>query len=234
MSDITIKASEALVALKAGDYTSVESLLNKIIELDKPKKRGRKSKLDLTLEKLGYTRAQMQKFWDDALEVNWKIQAIEKCGKDWKDLNEYQLADLVNLKEKTLKQLAEQKAKEKAKAEAEESARKIREYYQEHFEEIVCDKILSGVALEQKEFDSLVFEYNIAELNAGEVYKNYQSITTISALNDHYFKICWRMDLSGWGEHQFDNAPVEVKKTSKITGYDLDMKPIEVTVWEEV
>ena len=36
------------------------------------------------------------------------------------------------------------------------------------------------------------------------------------------------------GEHQFDNAPIEVKKISKITGYDLDMKPIEVTVWEEV
>ena len=157
MSDITIKANEALVALKTEDYISVEALLNKIIELDKPKKRGRKSKLDLTLEKLGYTREQMQKFWDDALEVNLKIQAIARCGKDWKDLNEYQLADLVNLKEKTLKQLAEKEAKEKAEAEAKENARKVREYYQEHLEEIVCNKILSGVALEQKEFDSLVF-----------------------------------------------------------------------------
>ena len=234
MSDITLKANEALTALKTGDYNSVESLLNKIIELDKPKKRGRKSKLDLTLEKLGYTREQMQKFWDDALEVNWKIQAIAKCGKDWRDLNEYQLADLVNLKEKTLEQLAEKEAKEKAEEEAKESARKVREYYQEHFEEIVCNKILSGVALERKEFDSLVFEYDVAELNAGEVYKNYQDITTISELNGHYFKINWRMDLSDFGEHQFDNAPIEVKKTSKITGYDLDMKPVEVVVWEEV
>lgn len=234
MSDITLKANEALTALKIGDYNSVESLLNKIIELDKPKKRGRKSKLDLTLEKLGYTREQMQKFWDDALEVNWKIQAIAKCGKDWKDLNEYQLADLVNLKEKTLEQLAEKEAKEKAEEEAKENARKVREYYQEHFEEIVCNKILSGVALEQKEFDSLVFEYDVAELNAGEVYKNYQDITTISELNGHYFKINWRMDLSDFGEHQFDNAPIEVKKISKVTGYDLDMKPVEVVVWEEV
>lgn len=234
MSDITIKANEALVALKTEDYISVEALLNKIIELDKPKKRGRKSKLDLTLEKLGYTREQMQKFWDDALEVNLKIQAIARCGKDWKDLNEYQLADLVNLKEKTLKQLAEKEAKEKAEAEAKENARKVREYYQEHFEEIVCNKILSGVDLEQKEFDSLVFEYDVAELNAGEVYKNYQSITTVSELKGHYFKTFWRMDLTDMGEHQFDNAPIEVKKTSKITGYDLDMKPIEVTVWEEV
>lgn len=236
MSDITIKANKALVALKIGDYTSVEDLLNNIIELDKPKKRSRKSKLDLTLEKLGYTREQMQKFWDDALEVNWKIQAIARCGKDWKDLNEYQLADLVNLKEKTLKQLAEQKAKEKAKekaeAEAKESARKIREYYQEHFEEIVCDKILSGVALEQKEFDSLVFEYDIEELNAGEVYKNGQNVTTISELNGHYFKICWRRDLSDWGEHQFNEQPIEVEKTEKVAGYDLNMKPVTVIAWE--
>ena len=234
MSDITLKAQEALTALRIKDYSSVESLLNRIIELDKPKKRGRKSKLDLILENLGYTREQMQKFWDDALEVNWKIQSIAKCGKDWKDLNEYQLADLVNLKEKTLEQLAEKEAKEKAEEEAKENARKVREYYQEHFEEIVCNKILSGVALERKEFDSLVFEYDVAELNAGEVYKNYQDITTISELNGHYFKINWRMDLSDFGEHQFDNAPIEVKKTSKITGYDLDMKPVEVVVWEEV
>lgn len=232
MSDITIKANEALIALKTRDYTSVEDLLNNIIELDKPKKRGRKSKLDLTLEKLGYTREQMQKFWDDALEVNWKIQAIARCGKDWKDLNEYQLADLVNLKEKTLKQLAEKEAKEKAEAEAKENARKVREYYQEHFEEIVCNKILSGVALERKEFDSLVFEYDIEELDAGEVYKNGQNVTTISELNGHYFKICWRRDLSDWGEHQFNEQPIEVEKTEKVAGYDLNMKPVTVIAWE--
>lgn len=232
MSDITIKANKALIALKTGDYTSVEDLLNNIIELDKPKKRSRKSKLDLTLEKLGYTREQMQKFWDDALEINWKIQAIAKCGKDWRDLNEYQLADLVNLKEKTLKQLAEKEAKEKAEAEAKENARKVREYYEEHFEEIVCNKILSGVALERKEFDSLVFEYDIEELNAGEVYKNGQNVTTISELNGHYFKICWRRDLSDWGEHQFNEQPIEVEKTEKVAGYDLNMKPVTVIAWE--
>lgn len=100
---------------------------------------------------------------------------------------------------------------------------------------VYCVIVLAiGVVLDKKEFDSLVFEYDIAELNAGEVYKNYQSITTISELNGHYFKTSWRMDLTDMGEHQFDNAPVEVKKTSKVTGYDLNMKPIEVTVWEEV
>lgn len=31
-----------------------------------------------------------------------------------------------------------------------------------------------------------------------------------------------------------DYTSIEVKKISKVTGYDLDMKPIEVTVWEEV
>lgn len=232
MSDITINANKALVALKIGDYTSVEDLLNNIIELDKLKKRGRKSKLDLTLEKLGYTREQMQKFWDEALEVNWKIQTIARCGKDWKDLNEYQLADLVNLKEKTLAQLAEKEAKEKAEAEAEESERKAREYYREHFEEIAYNKILSGVVLDKKEFESLVFVYDVAELNAGEIYKNYQSITTVSELNGHYFKTSWRMDLTGMGEHQFDEQPIEVEKTEKVVGYDLNMKPVTVIAWE--
>lgn len=97
-------------------------------------KRGRKSKLDLTLEKLGYTREQMQKFWDDAIEVNWKIQAIAKCGKDWRDLNEYQLTSLVNLKEKTLAQLAEKEAKENAELEKKKKAEAEKKYYEEHFE----------------------------------------------------------------------------------------------------
>lgn len=234
MSDITLKAQEALVALKTEDYISVEVLLNKIIELDKPKKKGRKSKLDLILEKLGYTREEMQKFWDDALEVNRVIQGIAKCGKNWTDLNEYQLADLVNLKEKTLAKLAEKEAKEKAENEAKENAKKVREYYQEHFEEIVCDKIFKGVVLTEKEFSSLVFEYDVEELDAGEVYKNGQYVTTIVELNNHYFKIRWRKDLSDWGEHQFDEQPVEVQKTQKVTGYDLDMKPVIVTVWENI
>lgn len=84
MSDITIKANEALIALKTGGYTSVEDLLNNIIELDKPKKRGRKSKLDLTLEKLGYTREQMKSFGMTLLRLIGKFrlsQDAEKIGK---------------------------------------------------------------------------------------------------------------------------------------------------------
>lgn len=77
MSEITIIANEALDLLKSGNYNELERKLNKIIELDKPKKRGRKSKLDLTLEKLGYTRKEMQKFWDEALEVNKKSSLLQ-------------------------------------------------------------------------------------------------------------------------------------------------------------
>ena len=49
-SEITTVAQEALTLLKSGNYPLVEGKLNQIIELDKTKKRGRKSKLDLTLE----------------------------------------------------------------------------------------------------------------------------------------------------------------------------------------
>lgn len=234
MSEITTVAQEALTLLKSGNYPLVEGKLNQIIELDKTKKRGRKSKLDLTLEKLGYTREEMQKFWDDALEVNRVVQGIAKCGKTWKDLNEYQLASLVNLKEKTLKQLAEQEAKKKAEEEAKKKAEEDKKYYQEHFEEIVCDKLLNGVALTNKEFSSLVFEFDVEEVDAGEVYKNGQYVTTISCINGHYFEIYWRRDNSEWGAHQFDETPFEVKKVSQLTGYDLNMKPVYTDTWEKV
>lgn len=234
MSDITIIANEALNLLKSENYNELERKLNKIIELDKPKKRGRKSKLDLTLEKLGYTREEMQKFWDEALEVNKKIQLIARCGKDWKDLNEYQLADLVNLKEKTLAKIAEQEAKEKAKLEAEKKKAEEEKYYREHFEEIICNKILNGEELSDKEYRSLVYEYDYTEIDRSDVYKNSQYVTTICDINNHYFSIRWRDDLTDWGEPGFYNKPVEVKRVSKQTGYDMNMKPIYVENWEAV
>lgn len=158
---------------------------------------------------------------------------IANSGKTWKDLNEYQLASLVNLKEKTLKQLAEQEAKKKAEEEAKKKAEENKKYYQEHFEEILCDKLLNGVALTDKELGSLVFEFDVEELDAGEVYKNGQYVTTVSYVNGHYFETYWRRDNSEWGEHQFDETPFEVKKVSKITGYDLNMKPVYTDTWEK-
>lgn len=41
-------------------------------------------------------------------------------------------------------------------------------------------------------------------------------------------------DLTDWGEPGFYNKPVEVKRVSKQTGYDMNMKPIYVENWEAV
>lgn len=74
----------------------------------------------------------------------------------------------------------------------------------------------------------------VEEVDAGEVYKNGQYVTTISCINGHYFEIYWRRDNSEWGEHQFDETPFEVKKVSQLTGYDLNMKPVYTDTWEKV
>ena len=218
MSEISVKVLEAKKCLDAEDYVSLRGILDEILVLDKPKKRGRKSKLDKMLETLGYTRDEMQKFWDDALEVNWKIQAIAKCGKDWKDLNEYQLKQLVGLKEKTLAQLAEKEAKKKAELEAKNKADAEKQYYLDHFEEILLKKLLAHEELTNKELVSLVFEFDIWSRYIDRL-RWAMSKEVISEVSGHYFRVVFYEDSGDMGEHQFPDYPVEVSWDSATETY---------------
>lgn len=218
MSDITKKALEAKILLESGNYALIGAKLDEIIELDKPKKRGRKSKLDLTLEKLGYTREQMQKFWDDALEVNWKIQAIAKCGKDWRDLNEYQLTGLVNLKEKTLAQLAEKEAKENAELEKKKKAEAEKKYYEEHFEEIMLRKLQNHEELTQREYGRLAYEYEVW-YKYNDRLRHQMSKSVVFEISGHYFLINFYEDVSDMGEHYYPDYLVEVSFDKKTETY---------------
>ena len=215
MSNISILASEAKTLINSGNYPLALAKLDAIIELDKPKKKGRKSKLDLTLEKLGVTASEMQRHWDEALEVNWKIQAIANCGKTWRDLNEYQLADLINLKEKTLKQLAEKKEKERLEQEAKEKAKKEKEYYNEHLEEILLNKILNKEELTETEYGHLAFEFVCFDKYTDSYKHGLMFKDVVFSLLDRYFYMPIIEDTTDFGNHQYQTYPVEVDYDSK-------------------
>ena len=38
------------------------------------------------LKELGYTWEQMQAFWDECIEINWKVRMISNSGKNWNDM----------------------------------------------------------------------------------------------------------------------------------------------------
>lgn len=190
------------------------------------------TKIDLICQKLGYTRQQMQQFWDECKEINRNIKILSEAGKNWTDLTEYQISQLPTLKEVTLKAKAEKEEKERLEREAKEKKEQEEKYYAEHFEEIVLNKILNNETLTEKEYKSLVFEYEIEEVECGEAYKNMEPVSTIIELCGRNFEINWRRDTSDWGDHQFDDKPVEVRKVTKQTGYDLNMKPTYESYWE--
>lgn len=170
------------------------------------------------LETLGYTREEMQKFWDDALEVNCKIQAIARSGKTWRDLNEFQLKQLVGLKEKTLKQQAEKEAKKKAELEAKKKADVEKQYYLDHFEEILLKKLLAHEDLTDKELVSLVFEFDIWSRYIDRL-RWQTSKEVISEVGEHYFRVVFYEDNGDMGEHQFPDYPVEVNWDSETKTY---------------
>ena len=223
MSNISILALEAKTLINSGNYPLALAKLDAIIEADKPKKKGRKSKLDLTLEKLGVTAQEMQIHWDEALEVNWKIQAIANCGKTWRDLNEYQLKDLINLKEKTLKQLAEKEEKERLEKEAKEKAKQERDYYNEHLEEILLDKLLKKEELTEKEYGHLAFEFEVYSRYTDSYKHGLMFKDVVFLIGNHYFYMQMIEDTTDMGMHQYQVYPVEVdydkiNETWKIKG----------------
>lgn len=234
MSNITTLAMEAKTLLNSGNYPLVLQKLDDIIEADRPKKRGRKSKLDLTLENLGYTREQMQQFWDDALVVNKNIQMIASCGKDWRDLTEYQLSQLPGLAERTREALLAKEEEERKEQEAKKKAEDDKKYYQEHLEEILYNKLINNEALSDKELTSIVSEFDTAEWETGEHYKTIQPLTTISELCGHYFQTDWYRDDNYSECNVFNDRPFEVKLITVQTGYDLDKNPIYSKTWEKV
>lgn len=234
MSNITTLAMEAKVLIESGNYPLVIDKLNAIIEEDKPKKRGRKSKLDLTLEKLGYTRAEMTKFWEDALAVNKKIQMIASCGKDWTDLTEYQLSQLPGLAEKTREAILAKEEEERKEQEAKKKVIDDKKYYEEHLEEILYNKLISNENLSDKELTSIVSEFNTTEWETGEHYKTIQPLTTISELCGHYFQTDWYRDDNYSECNVFNERPFEVKLVTTQTGYDLDKNPTYSKTWKRV
>ena len=177
------------------------------------------------LKELGYTEEDMQRFYDEAAEVNSKIQMLVKAGINWTQLTQYQMRQLPGLKERTLEQLAEQKKQEEAEHEAKKQKQSEKEYYNEHFEEIMLDKIEKGEKLTEKELNTLVSEYEHARKESSQVYKNMRDVETIVKLGDKYFCINWTEDLGDWGEHMFSKQPYEVKLVERV---------IKVEEWRRV
>lgn len=94
-----------------------------------------------------------------------------------------------------------------------------RDYYDEHFYDIMYDKITEGMKLTVDEMDNLVsaglFDKEIVPHEEYlEVNDNNQKMRTIVKLHDKYFEIRWTQYTHK--DSEFPNDPVEVRKKPKI------------------
>lgn len=178
------------------------------------------------LNKMGITESEMDAYWNDLADVNWKVKAINKCGKSWRDLGLSVIAEIPTQKQRDIEaKIREQKEAEK-KAEAERKLKEERAYYEKHFEEIMLQKIDSKENLTEDELKRLALEYDI-EREEGENRRWTRTVSSYVELGGRYFCIDWENGLTESQPNEFPNQPVEVKKHS----YE---KTITVNEWRPV
>lgn len=188
------------------------------------RKNSTKAERTALLKKLGYTDADMQRFWDESIPVNSKIKMLSNAGMNWTDLCIWQIEQLPTLKEKTLQQLAEKEEAQKKEQKAKLEKIKAEEYYREHFDELMVKKIESHEDLTENELRTLVFECNEIERSEGENRRWSRTVSSIVELCGRFFKVIWEQGLTENQDNSFYEQPYEVELDS----YN---KVIEVHNW---
>lgn len=176
------------------------------------RKNSTKAERTALLKKLGYTEADMQKFWDECIPVNHKIRMLSNAGLNWTDLCIWQIKQLPTLKETTLKQLEEKKQAEEQEQEHKKKEQEQKEYYSEHFEEIMVQKIDNGEALTEDELKTLVCEFHNVARVEGENRRWSRTVKSVIKLCKRYFAIEWEQGLTENQDDQFFNQPYEVEE----------------------
>lgn len=175
------------------------------------------------LKKTGYTEEDMQRFWDESLEVAPVIQLLSRSGHTWKDLAPHQLEQMPTLREECEASLLEKKKKEDEEAAKKKKEADERAYYEEHFEEIMVKKIKNDEKLTEAELKRLVYEYEIEEIE-GSTGRWTRNITTIIELLGRTYSIKWQKANTEYQENEFSSQPIAVAKHTY-------PKTIMVTEW---
>lgn len=178
------------------------------------------------LKRLGYTEEQMQAFWNEAATVNSKVAMLQRAGHKWTDLCVWQMEELPGLAERTRQQLEEKKLKEQKEQDLKKQIEEQRAYYKEHFEEIMCNKILNKEPLTEEEIRNLAYYYEKERVWSADDIGRWQiPVTSIIKINGQLFGIHWFKGLTESQEDYFDEQPFKVEPVKKM---------VEITVWNKV
>lgn len=184
-----------------------------------------KKEIKAILKELNVTETDMQHFWDELIEINSLCKSLHRSGKKWSDLPVHLIRQIPTQKEKDLEATEKRSVEEAEKAAAVERAKKEKAYYNEHFEEIMIQKIDKHEDLTEKELSRLR-EYSIEDIEGNEG-RWTRSIDSIVELCGRTFMLHWQRGLTEYQENEFMIQPYEVAKR-EIT------KTVVVTEWVKI
>lgn len=179
-----------------------------------------KKEIKELLKELGQTELQMDAFWNELIETNWKVKSLSNAGKTWRDMNASVIKEIPTQKQRDLEFAERGALEEQTKKLAELEAKTKQKYYNDHFEEIIINKIDNGEKLSERELSTLVWEYEIERDNGRWT----RSISSVVQLQDRCFCLNWEEGLTESQENEFYYQPYEVEKKT----YE---KTITVTEW---
>ena len=183
-----------------------------------------KKEIKEILKTLNLTEADMDTYWNDLIETNWKVKQINRCGKTWRDMSESVIRTLPEQKQKDIEAAEQKKREEEEKEAAELKAKQERDYYDSHFEEIIVNKIDNGETLTEKELQRLVWDCEEVDRDEGENRRWSRTVSSILLISGRYFCLDWEEGLTECQENEYYNQPYEVEKKT----YE---KTITVTEW---
>lgn len=82
-------------------------------------------------------------------------------------------------------------------------AKQEKEYYENHYEEIILNKIDSGEKLNKSELSNLVWDFEEVDCEYGDNRRWSRSVTSIVKINDRFFCIKWENGLTENQENEF-------------------------------
>jgi hypothetical protein len=179
------------------------------------------------LADLGYTEEQMDAFWNDAKEFNFKVSALSGNGIDWRNLTEDQMVTVPSLRRIHEAYIAEQKKKE----EDEKFAKELDELIEDKklkdndFEQWSLNAITNGTELEDDDISDMIDAFEVEDYRSyGDNRRWSRTISSILEIKGRYFQVDWEQGLTECQNNSYCDRPFEVTKHEY-------QKTITVTEW---
>ena len=181
-----------------------------------------KKEIKEILKELNLTKVQMDEFWTGCYDTNFIVKNLTDNGKTWRDMNGSVIRKLPTQKERDLESIEKKRVEDEEKTKKELEEKQSEDYYYEHFEELMVEKIDKNEKLTEREL-SEIREYSIED-DEGDEGRWVRHMTSIVEMCGRFFELNWSRGLTEYQENEFYDQPFEVVKST----YE---KTITVTEW---